>query len=90
MKPKTLYDKIIDTHVIRPLDDQGNVLLYIDRSIFGLPDGKGVTRETGGLEAQLARNSAAASMAAGFLIFITERKRREEAMMCSRFLPIVR
>ncbi|WPU25411.1 3-isopropylmalate dehydratase large subunit [Cedecea neteri] len=34
MKPKTLYDKIIDTHVIRPLDDQGNVLLYIDRSIL--------------------------------------------------------
>lgn len=34
MKPKTLYDKIIDSHVIRPLDDQGNVLLYIDRSIL--------------------------------------------------------
>lgn len=34
MKAKTLYDKLIDTHVIRPLDDQGNVLLYIDRSIL--------------------------------------------------------
>ncbi|MBU4682470.1 3-isopropylmalate dehydratase large subunit [Cedecea davisae] len=34
MKARTLYDKLIDTHVIRPLDDQGNVLLYIDRSIL--------------------------------------------------------
>lgn len=34
IQPKTLYDKIIDTHTIRQLDDQGNVLLYIDRSIL--------------------------------------------------------
>ncbi|MBW7984158.1 3-isopropylmalate dehydratase large subunit [Enterobacillus tribolii] len=34
MKPKTLYDKLIDTHIIRQLDDQGNVLLYIDGSIL--------------------------------------------------------
>ena len=34
MKPKTLYDKIIDAHIIRQLDQQGNVLLYIDRSIL--------------------------------------------------------
>lgn len=34
MKPKTLYDKLIDTHIIRQLDDQGNVLLYIDVSIL--------------------------------------------------------
>lgn len=34
MKPQTLYDKIIDAHIIRPLDDQGNILLYIDRSIL--------------------------------------------------------
>ncbi|WP_232012403.1 hypothetical protein [Cedecea lapagei] len=48
-----------------------------------------MTRETGGLEAQLARNSAAASSAQDFLTFVTERKRREEAMMCSRFLTNV-
>jgi 3-isopropylmalate/(R)-2-methylmalate dehydratase large subunit len=32
--PKTLYDKLIDSHVVRHLDDKGNVLLYIDRSIL--------------------------------------------------------
>ncbi|MEO3990417.1 3-isopropylmalate dehydratase large subunit [Pseudocitrobacter cyperus] len=33
-KPKTLYDKFIDSHTIRNLDDKGNVLLYIDRTIL--------------------------------------------------------
>lgn len=33
-KAKTLYEKIIDAHTIRQLDEQGNVLLYIDRSIL--------------------------------------------------------
>ncbi|WP_313573776.1 3-isopropylmalate dehydratase large subunit [Pseudescherichia sp.] len=31
---KTLYDKHIDSHTVRKLDDEGNVLLYIDRSIL--------------------------------------------------------
>ncbi|AZS49726.1 3-isopropylmalate dehydratase large subunit [Entomomonas moraniae] len=34
MKPKTLYEKLIDSHTIRHLDDEGNVLLYIDRTIL--------------------------------------------------------
>jgi len=31
---KTLYDKHIDSHTIKTLDNAGNVLLYIDRSIL--------------------------------------------------------
>lgn len=31
---KTLYQKFIDSHTVRELDNQGNVLLYIDRSIL--------------------------------------------------------
>lgn len=31
--PKTLYDKHIDSHTIRKLDDNGHVLLYIDRQV---------------------------------------------------------
>lgn len=31
---KTLYRKFIDSHTVRELDNQGNVLLYIDRSIL--------------------------------------------------------
>lgn len=33
-KSKTLYDKHIDSHTVRKLDEEGNVLLYIDRSIL--------------------------------------------------------
>lgn len=33
MAPKTLYDKHIDSHTIRKLDDHGHVLLYIDRQV---------------------------------------------------------
>ena len=33
-KPKTLYEKIISTHTVKELDNQGNILLYIDRSIL--------------------------------------------------------
>lgn len=33
-KPQTLYDKLIDSHTIKDLDDEGNVLLYIDRTIL--------------------------------------------------------
>lgn len=32
--PKTLYEKLIDAHTVRSLDDKGNVLLYIDRTIL--------------------------------------------------------
>lgn len=32
--PKTLYDKLIDSHTVKTLDDKGNVLLYIDRTIL--------------------------------------------------------
>ena len=31
---KTLYDKHIDSHTIKTFDNQGNILLYIDRSIL--------------------------------------------------------
>jgi 3-isopropylmalate/(R)-2-methylmalate dehydratase large subunit len=31
---KTLYQKFIDSHTVRELDNEGNVLLYIDRSIL--------------------------------------------------------
>lgn len=34
MVGKTLYDKHIDSHTIKKLDDDGSVLLYIDRSIL--------------------------------------------------------
>ncbi len=34
MANKTLYEKLIDQHVVRQLDDEGHVLLYIDRSIL--------------------------------------------------------
>ncbi len=34
MSAKTLYDKIVDSHIVRRLDDEGSVLLYIDRSIL--------------------------------------------------------
>jgi len=32
--PKTLYDKIVDAHTVRQLDGDGQVLLYIDRTIL--------------------------------------------------------
>lgn len=32
--PKTLYDKHIDTHTVSTLDDQGHVLLYVDRQVL--------------------------------------------------------
>ncbi|QZI70045.1 3-isopropylmalate dehydratase large subunit [Pseudomonas protegens] len=31
--PRTLYQKYIDSHTVCPLDDQGHVLLYIDRQV---------------------------------------------------------
>lgn len=33
MQPKTLYDKHIDSHTVCKLDDDGHVLLYIDRQV---------------------------------------------------------
>ncbi|CFX30360.1 3-isopropylmalate isomerase subunit, dehydratase component [Candidatus Filomicrobium marinum] len=32
--PRTLYDKIIDAHTVRTLDDKGLILLYVDRTIL--------------------------------------------------------
>lgn len=32
--PRTLYDKIVDAHTVRALDDKGRVLLYVDRTIL--------------------------------------------------------
>ncbi|WP_417460063.1 3-isopropylmalate dehydratase large subunit [Kordiimonas sp.] len=32
--PKTLYDKHIDAHTVCSLDDQGHVLLYVDRQVL--------------------------------------------------------
>ncbi|HGM5491797.1 TPA: 3-isopropylmalate dehydratase large subunit [Serratia fonticola] len=34
MAQETLYDKLVNSHLIRQLDDKGSVLLYIDRSIL--------------------------------------------------------
>lgn len=34
MSNKTLYEKLIESHVVRELDNEGHVLLYIDRSIL--------------------------------------------------------
>lgn len=32
--PQTLYDKLIDSHTVSKLDDDGHVLLYIDRQVI--------------------------------------------------------
>ncbi len=32
--PKTLYEKIVDAHCVRSLDGEGQVLLYVDRTIL--------------------------------------------------------
>ncbi|WP_439356917.1 3-isopropylmalate dehydratase large subunit [Bradyrhizobium sp. DASA03007] len=34
MAARTLYDKLVDTHVVRNLDDSGLVLLYVDRTVL--------------------------------------------------------
>lgn len=34
MSGRTLYDKLIDAHVVRELDDDGLVLLYVDRTVL--------------------------------------------------------
>ncbi|MDN5004370.1 3-isopropylmalate dehydratase large subunit [Bradyrhizobium sp. GCM10027634] len=34
MSGRTLYDKLIDAHVVRKLDDDGLVLLYVDRTVL--------------------------------------------------------
>jgi len=33
-QPRTLYDKHIDSHTLCPLDDDGHILLYIDRQVL--------------------------------------------------------
>lgn len=32
-RPRTLYEKHIDSHTVCTLDDHGHVLLYIDRQV---------------------------------------------------------
>lgn len=34
LQAKTLYQKLLDAHTIREMDSEGNILLYIDRSIL--------------------------------------------------------
>jgi 3-isopropylmalate/(R)-2-methylmalate dehydratase large subunit len=34
MSPRTLYRRIVDAHVVRPLGDAGQVLLYVDRQVL--------------------------------------------------------
>jgi 3-isopropylmalate/(R)-2-methylmalate dehydratase large subunit len=34
MSPRTLYRRIVDAHVVRPLGDGGQVLLYVDRQVL--------------------------------------------------------
>lgn len=34
MTPRTLYRRIVDAHVVRPLGDGGQVLLYVDRQVL--------------------------------------------------------
>lgn len=34
MAARTLYDKLVDAHVVRNLDDSGLVLLYVDRTVL--------------------------------------------------------
>ncbi|GGI25805.1 MULTISPECIES: 3-isopropylmalate dehydratase large subunit [Bradyrhizobium] len=34
MAARTLYDKLVDSHVVRNLDDAGLVLLYVDRTVL--------------------------------------------------------
>src|SRR5438132_4156677 len=34
MAGRTLYDKLIDAHVVRTLDESGLVLLYVDRTVL--------------------------------------------------------
>src|SRR5881409_1783651 len=33
-RARTLYDKLVDSHTVRTLDDSGHVLLYIDRQVL--------------------------------------------------------
>ena len=32
--PRTLYQKIVDAHTVRRIDDRGNLLLYVDRQVL--------------------------------------------------------
>jgi len=34
MPPRTLYDKILDAHTVRRLDGDGQILLYVDRTVL--------------------------------------------------------
>jgi 3-isopropylmalate/(R)-2-methylmalate dehydratase large subunit len=34
MSPRTLYQRIVDAHTVRPLGDSGQILLYVDRQVL--------------------------------------------------------
>ncbi len=34
MKPRTLYQRIIDQHTVRPMGNEGQILLYVDRQVL--------------------------------------------------------
>src|SRR5258706_12378367 len=47
---RTLYDKLVDSHTVRKLDDHGHVLLYIDRQVlneYTSPQAFSALREAG-------------------------------------------
>jgi 3-isopropylmalate/(R)-2-methylmalate dehydratase large subunit len=49
-RPRTLYEKLLDAHTVRSLDDRGHVLLYIDRHIlneYTSPQAFSALREAG-------------------------------------------
>jgi 3-isopropylmalate/(R)-2-methylmalate dehydratase large subunit len=33
-RPRSLYEKIVDAHTVRRVDDRGNLLLYVDRQVL--------------------------------------------------------
>lgn len=33
-RPRTLYEKIVDSHTVRRIDERGNLLLYVDRQML--------------------------------------------------------
>ena len=34
LRPRTLYEKIVDAHTVERLDERGNLLLYVDRQVL--------------------------------------------------------
>jgi 3-isopropylmalate/(R)-2-methylmalate dehydratase large subunit len=49
-RPRTLYQKIVDAHTVRRIDDRGSVLLYVDRQVlneYTSPQAFSALREAG-------------------------------------------